>query len=238
MAVYRIVNIFHSTTGLPADDVHNTLHFMTAEGSHSPTTAQALNGHVAASFTASDVGSGIFSVAEYISAEISRTVLPTVKAYNPAGGSPLAVDTWAGMAAPAQDDTLPAEVACCLSFHADLTNILEEDVDDADADDRPERPASRRRGRLFIGPLTTDTATLGVPCKPSTPFITTLLFFADKLRSTSLLAGGAGNADWVIRSDSGFAGNSYEVVDAWVDDAFDTQRRRGRKATTRTFANL
>lgn len=238
MAIYRVNNYFHSVTGLVKDDVVNTFHFTTTEAAHSATIAAALAGHVSAGFEAV-TAPGTSKLTQFISPEISRTVKPTLKVYNPIGGSPLWVGDWPGMSAPARIYGLPGEVACCLSYNADLTNVPEEAVDDPDADTAPERPASRRRGRVYIGPLTDAAAEMSeYPIRPHSTLRNALLGFGVFLSSPTAAALTAVGTKWVVRSDSGFAGAAYPVARVSVDNSFDTQRRRGVSSTVRTFVSV
>lgn len=235
MATYKIVNHFHNVTGLPADDVVTTYHFQTTEPDYDVDTASALNGHVAASWET--VGPGATGKAStWISPEISRVTKPTLKAYGTGGGSPLAVDTWAAMSAASFDQGMPGEVALCLSYNADLTDIPEEAPDDPDADIAPERPAARRRGRIFVGPLILTCATATEPVRPVSTLIADLLGLGQLLGNPTAPALTAVGAEWVVKSNSGFAAASYPVIRVSVDDAFDTQRRRGVKPLTRSAA--
>lgn len=236
MATYKITNAFHNVTGLPEDDVVTTYHFETDEGAYDNDTASALNGFVASCWE-TITAPGTSKPSEWISPEISRVNKPTLKAYGISGGSPLAVDTWAGMTASNFDQGMPGEVALCLSYNADLVDILEEAPDDPDADTRPERPASRRRGRLFLGPLVLTCATATEPSRPLDTMRNDFLGLAVKLGdSASVPALAAVNCRWVVHSDSGFAGANYPVINAWVDNSFDTQRRRGVSPTNRLSA--
>lgn len=232
MATYRIVTTFESVTGIPKDRVTNTLHFSTSEASHDASTGSALIGHVAAAFT-TVTAPGTARPDQYLSSELSRVSLPVGRAYNPAGGSPIAQATWAGFAAAGVAGALPGEVACCLSMNADLVNVPEEAPDDADADLAPERPASRRRGRIYFGPLTSQALSGSVPERPNAVLKNILLGLGKSLAQPTNPVLTALNTGLVVRSDSGFAGAAYPVIRVSVDDAFDVQRRRGVKPTAK-----
>lgn len=232
MALYRIVTTWENLTGQPKDRVTNTLHFQTTEGALSGATGLALIGHVAAAFETVQAP-GTAKPSQYLSAELSRAVMPVGRAYNPLGGSPIAQANWAGFTAAGVATGLPGEVAVCLSLNADLTNVAEEAVDDADADAAPERPASRRRGRLYFGPLTTQALSGANPERPNAVLKNILLGLGKFLATPTAGALTAVTTQLVIRSDSGFAGAAYPVVRASVDDAFDSQRRRGVKPTAK-----
>lgn len=237
MATYRTTCAFHSVTGLPEDDVLTTYHWETSEGSPTAPVASALNGHVAAAWEAI-TSPGTAKPSTWISPEISRTTKPTCKTYAISGGSPLAVDDWLAMTASSFDQGLPSEVALCLSYAADLTGILEEAPDDADADSAPERPRARRRGRIYVGPLILTCATATEPVRPIDTMRNDLLGLAVALGNPTNATLTAVATKWVVHSDPGFGGANYEIVTAWVDNAFDTQRRRGVKATGRLTASV
>lgn len=107
---------------------------------------------------------------------------------------------------------LPDEVAICLSFQGQRTAGL---------------PQARRRGRIYFGPLRTTAATGN---RPSTTLISTLATAAATF-GAQVSALGAGYA-WGVWSPSDQ--ELVEISDGWVDNAFDTQRRRGVATTSRT----
>jgi hypothetical protein len=109
---------------------------------------------------------------------------------------------------------LPLEVCCVLSMFAD-------------------RNIARHRGRVYIGPLQEldmTTSAQGVPLvAPS--FRDTLIEHVERLiAGTAAVAGVTPQLAIYSRMD----GVARVVQHGWVDDAFDTQRRRGPRATTRT----
>jgi hypothetical protein len=108
--------------------------------------------------------------------------------------------------------TLPTEVALCLSFQG---------LKAAGA------PQARRRGRVYIGPLDEATNTDG---RPSTTVISAIVTAATTL-SSAVTALGAGY-EWGIWSvtDQHFV----PAIDGWVDNSWDTQRRRGVDPNSRT----
>ncbi len=108
--------------------------------------------------------------------------------------------------------TLPSEVALVLTFQGLKVSGL---------------PQARRRGRIYFGPLSDGAAdqNTGRP-RP-------LLLDALTNRAAALAEGNndPGDIQWVVRST--VAQSVVDVADGWVDDAFDTQRRRGPAATFR-----
>lgn len=110
---------------------------------------------------------------------------------------------------------LPSEVAVCLSYRGDLVSGT--------------NPA-RRRGRIYLGPLNSNcldgaSASDTIP-RPSSTFRTTLA-----QAGTALAAANTLGASWRVWSRAG--GSFTEITAGWVDNSFDTQRRRGERSTTR-----
>lgn len=109
---------------------------------------------------------------------------------------------------------LPSEVAICCSFFAG-------------------RNLPRSRGRIYFGPLTTGTATADgdprIKVAPTIPLM--LVGQMAKLQADSQVSG-EGRPKWCVLSQAD--AELKEVTAGWVDDAFDTQRRRGEEAKNRT----
>lgn len=111
-------------------------------------------------------------------------------------------------------EPLPEEVAGCLSFEAEQVSG---------------EPQARRRGRVYLGPLATSaTAQIGSHMYLAALFTQDV---EDGLDAAIAIwsAGDIGHgiysrADAVLRP----------AVSYWQDNALDTQRRRGVRATTRT----
>ena len=120
--------------------------------------------------------------------------------------------------------TLPGEVASCLSFQAA-----------AEAG----QPAARRRGRIYLGPLGTNT---GSQLTGSTDFRPTQAFIDAVLAAAKVMATGTGGAArlsiYSPRSDPlGDSGPDLawnDAVTLSMDNAFDIQRRRGAAPTVKT----
>ncbi len=103
----------------------------------------------------------------------------------------------------------PREVAVCLSYAS---------VDNVDAS------TPRRRGRIYVGPISgnnTNSEDVFAGLRND------ILTFGQALAS----AGSAGNTTWLLYSRTD---NVYVKIESiWVDNAWDTQRRRGLKPTVR-----
>jgi hypothetical protein len=89
----------------------------------------------------------------------------------------------------------------------------------------PINPA-RRRGRIYIGPLTTEVVTAAVTgdARPQALLLTTLTQAGKRLADRL-------EFEWSVYSRS--SGIVAPIAELWADNAFDTQRRRGAKATSR-----
>lgn len=107
---------------------------------------------------------------------------------------------------------LPSEVAMCLSYQGEKASGV---------------PQSRRRGRIYIGPL--NVGTLHTDGRPAAAAITSLVDAGENLLQASKAAP---NWKWAVYSRVNGSGVSAE--NGWVDNAFDTQRRRGVEASART----
>lgn len=113
-------------------------------------------------------------------------------------------------------ESLPAEVACCLSFEGTQQSGVNQ---------------ARRRGRIYLGPLSVSangvTSVTPFVSRPSNTFRAAVLVAAENLRQALLPSG-----IWSVFSPRTFpeAGATAEIVRFWVDDAWDTQRRRGVRA--------
>lgn len=134
-------------------------------------------------------------------------------------GAPVAVQdfTWSGGFS---GTALVEEAAITLSFRGSYGSRVEFGPGT--------RPRAHVRGRIFLGPLNTTPLTVDATTGRtliSSGVRTTITTAAAALRS-------AGDVTWSVwsRRDKAF----YAVTVGWVDNAFDTQRRRGPAATART----
>jgi len=109
----------------------------------------------------------------------------------------------------------PSEIALCTSFQAVKT---------------PGLPQSRRRGRMYIGPF--DAAQIDEE-RPNSTIISAL---AD---ATAALVDDINTlTDHAFSVYSSVTQTSAPVLDGWVDNAWDVQRRRGVVPSTRTTWTL
>lgn len=119
-----------------------------------------------------------------------------------------------------------AEAALCLSFAAAQESGV---------------PAGRRRGRIFLGPIvTTAGEVVNGQVRPKLTTQQVVASAANELQA-GLVHPGTGplRLRWSIFSpttlaQTGSIGASFnDVISGWVDDAFDTQRRRGPRPMSR-----
>lgn len=104
---------------------------------------------------------------------------------------------------------LPHEVALCLSFQADPVSGV---------------PQARRRGRIFLGPLAEAASS---QARPSTSILNVVETAAQRLLDES----GLGAWKWQVYSRT--SQTHATVTGGWIDNAWDTQRRRGNAPTAR-----
>lgn len=114
---------------------------------------------------------------------------------------------------PDNTNTLPAEVAMVLSFQAVKVSGS---------------PQARRRGRIYLPFL--KSSLNGADGRPTATIITAMATAADTLVTASKAST---TWKWVVYSPTDNAGRP--VTDGWVDNEWDTQRRRGRVRTSRTL---
>lgn len=99
--------------------------------------------------------------------------------------------------------TLPHQVSVCLSYQAERVSGLDQ---------------ARRRGRIYVGPLSQASITAGGV--PSASFI-------NSLQQAAIYLAGLGTPPygWVVHSAAG-GGGTAPVSNGWVDSSPDVQRRR------------
>lgn len=128
---------------------------------------------------------------------------------------------------PSAADPYPGEVALCLSFAA--------------AQESGVNPA-RRRGRLYLGPVANDVYVVAASqARPAQTLVDLIVGAADTLQAGLEHPASPGfRLRWSVyspttRAGGGTVGDSFnDVLTGWVDDAWDTQRRRGPKPSQRT----
>jgi hypothetical protein len=206
--------IFESDTGLPVDRVVHTFHFINAadtvwSGAQLDEIDLALE-----SFYGTTQAGTTQELDTFMSSRLSGAM--TIKHYDLHDAPPRApIRTTIAPAIVPGADSLPTEVALCLSYQGQRVSGL---------------PQSRRRGRVYIGPLSVSALVqaTGLPNTAANGVIDTIAACGTFLAGATWSALGT---VWGVYSPTDDQG--VTVTDGWVDNAFDTQRRRGEKATTR-----
>jgi len=110
---------------------------------------------------------------------------------------------------------LPAEVALCLSFQGEKVSG---------------QPQARKRNRIYLGGFKSAANVNG---RPANELIQQMLFSAEHLMQA---AQDSIDVNWVVWSQ---ADNNFHFVDSgWVDNAWDSQRRRGLAPTQRGLFDI
>lgn len=178
---------------------------------------------------------GANSITQRMATEVLRTAdAALVEAYDIQAhldgssiGSPVASRNFTPDAA-VETTSLPQEVSLCLSFRGNYGGVDEIDPEAPPGPAGDLHPRARRRGRVYLGPWNALQNDDGRPLASLQQCIADAAF---RLEDTSG-PGGAGN--WCVWSRKNVA--LYPVTTAHVDNAWDTQRRRGRAATSRLVA--
>lgn len=204
--------ILHADNGIPKDATVNTWHF--DGGVVGATPEDALN-------DAMDRLTNFYQTIDtWLASTLSGVV--TFKGYNLADASPRPALVVRDIAiVPNASTHLPSEVALVLSFRA----AYEAGVNRA-----------RRRGRIFVGPIGGDHTHIDAGMHRPEPDCVDAIVGA----ATALLAASDADAAWAVFSPTArnagasLADSTNDVVAGWVDNGWDTQRRRGAVATERT----
>lgn len=149
----------------------------------------------------------------FISTAVSRAAdACEVVLYDLADPEPrIPVETYTFTLAAATGTDMPAEVAMVVSYHAAFVSGT---------------PNARKRGRFYLGPISCAPGTgLG---RPPTALINACVDMAELLWTPI----DEPTVVWAQRSET--TGVMSPVATGWVDNAWDTQRRRGNIPTART----
>lgn len=205
--------IIPAKTAIPEDSVVNTWAFT---GTGSAVATSTLAADLLATFWGSTPTGGTNAVGKYIGASHNLNNAIIFKSYDLADPLPRApaFTTVLGInPTPLSTSQLPAEVACCMSFAALVAS-----------GDQP----ARFRGRVYIGPLniTALATSTNTWSSPLTAMMTNIV-----AAGNDMMNAGDSDCSWGIYSRTDDV--VRPVVRGWVDDAWDTQRRRGVEPTTR-----
>lgn len=206
MANIRAQVALGSATNIPADQATNTYHFEVTNA-----TAEVLDNILDLLedlYRGTSPGTGLM---QQMAADVCSGNY-TIKLYDLGDSIPRApVRERVGTRGPGQNVGLPSEVALCASFQG--ARISGEDQ-------------ARRRGRVFIPFLGITTVGAG---RPDTAII---LFVGLEFTLFAAAAEASLSVVWTIWSPTNQ--EMVPVTDGWVDNAWDTQYRRGIESTERT----
>jgi len=230
MGVIRVVAEIPHKSGLPQDTVFNNFVFIVPSTPPSDSDMTKVAGALQG-FYASVPSNSTRALGTYLGDQLDRgTGKGVFRFFNitddgvPGVGPPVKVSTFTLPAVTAAGSPLPAEVSLCLSVHADLTGI-------AEVAPGGTRPRARRRGRIYLGPWAGDANSYNAARSTSLPAsaLTNTIINAAHDLLTSLIAQGI---YWAVASAADFI--ARQIVGGYVDDAWDTQRRRGEDPQFRT----
>jgi hypothetical protein len=217
MGLLEVVARLPFVGGLERDVSENTFWFSTPGSPDGDNYAEVIT-NVTQFYNEPPSGGGSNSIGYYLSSVISRTACElVVRSIDVATGAQLTDNVHSAFTLDAAGTTnnLPLEVSLCLSFKGSRTGA----------------PAGRTRGRVYVGPLQTATATTGGAAYPipTTTFVNLLAAKADDVKGV----GEGGECPWVIYSRSD---REVAIVEGgWIDNEWDTQRRRGVAANSRVI---
>lgn len=229
MGIAHVTATFEHKSGLIKDRVVNTFTFRTPGDFIDPVDAGNIRAALEDFYNTAH-GTAGRSLGSWLSTSLSRTVKPIYRFYDitadlagtPAGSPLFTLNALANLANNVSGEGLPAEVAYALSFRGDFGA----DVEFAAGS----RPRARDRGRIYFGPLGLDAVVTGGPGVKANP--------SAGLKDSVLQAGAflrdEATTEWVVWSRAGAKVTPVTVVS--IDDAFDTQRRRGEAPTAKTAA--
>lgn len=192
---------WQANSGRPEDAITNTFHFTNTD---TVTDYDNVRDMLVDFYSATNVEKPV-AIREYMSqASVSGNYV--LKAYaleDPKPRQP--VITYQGNLDPQNTSTLPAEVALVLSFQAELESG---------------QVAARRRNRVYLGPFGEEAN--AVQGRPADELVQCLIFSGKQLIQAS---SDSLRWTWVVYSPT--TDEAYPVNNGWVDNAWDTQRRRG-----------
>jgi hypothetical protein len=208
--IYRAMAVLPHDNAIPQDVTTNVFYFDDGSAPGVPTAATpaAIAAAVSDFYNGVEADSG-----SRIASLLGESIDPSacrVKIYNLTGPPPhVPVYDQPMQLQAVGTASLPREVSVCLSFRGALVSGVNQ---------------ARRRGRVYIGPLSGGRISyLAGDARPDTNFRRILRAAAVRLIDNP-------DVNWVVRSGTGAV---TVVTGGWVDDACDTQRRRGLRATVR-----
>lgn len=205
MSVHLFTMTFQSDSELPRDSMVNTFYF--EGGGSDPENV----GDMLYDFYQEQPTDSTFSIAEAMTTT-ALTGVVTIKGYDLADPQPRApiYDDTRTLTGLGVGDALPTEVALVLSYRADYESGV---------------PAARKRGRIYLGGL---QAGYNVAGRPTSTLCSNI---AKSARDLLVAANSSVSWSWVQYSQTLEVGSAVQA--GFVDNAWDTQRRRGTEANDR-----
>lgn len=224
MSVLLVQISIPTDDGLPENGIVNTFHFET-DNAPTSTDLDTIRDDLEDFYEGAHAGAGSGLTTNF-SDELD-TANARIRIYDLADATPRVPLRNELLGLPAAGSAgLPAEVALCMSFHGAQVSG---------------EPQARKRNRIYFGPIAASSVGyLNGHAIPDSSLVAKLADAGAELQARSDAR--AGTLTWVTFSPTQAAattlgGGTFPVVNGWVDNAFDTQRRRGMKATTRnTFS--
>lgn len=209
---YRAQWAWLGPSGLPKDRFVTTWAFQAKPGTLQEAMPGAISGALAEFWSVGAGGSA--AVESFLSA---TAIAPSdnweLRIYNLGDPTPREPEIFTGDDIGITNQGLPNEVALCLSYYS-VRNI------------------PKWRGRVYIGPLASNTLAadpdLG-DVRPTLSLRTSVVNSANRLMDRA-------DVYWGLISQTD--GQFRPISNVWVDDAFDTVRKRGVGATTRIGAEV
>lgn len=205
--LYQAQWIFQSASGRPEDNITNTTHW------HKTGTFQDFENvrdMLVDFYSTAPAGASNKIIDFYTSKSLSGVW--QLKMYKLSDDKPRApVYTSQGQFELANSNAQPTEVALVMSFQTEPESGL---------------PQARRRNRIYLGPF--DYAANGETGRPSNLLVETVLFAGHQL-----IVASDESIYWAWHVYSPTQDAHYPTISGWVDNAWDSQRRRGYIATIR-----
>lgn len=212
-SIVRVNAVFEAASGLPEDRSINVWHFNCDDAVPGGGITDLANVFdMLEDFYLTTPTGGANSTKDWLSKLVAGPF--ELKAYNLSDPSPRVPIGTRSLSFTTSGTAMPSEVAFKISAKG---VIVSGDI-----------PA-RHKGGVFIGPLNTaglDTAT-------GRPTAAMILGMRRSLRDLVEASIASINNKWAIYSTADNL--AYDVEDGWVDNAFDTQRRRGNAPTARSL---
>lgn len=243
MTIIRAAAILKNSNGFARDNAVNTFHVETT-AAWTELDLNSIEAAVKAFYLTAlaaplNAPLGRFLSNRFTTVQVKQYVeVPTLDvAGNPVpSGAPIRTSTESTLPARISAQDLPEEVAVCVSYAADAV---------------PNVPAGRLRGRLYFGPLNMAALT-GLDGAVQVPNSDLLLSLRTAYaRFASVMDTDVGDAVVYSRPYKGReaierpgrttlpaiaarAGTAHNITSVWTDNAWDTQRRRGMRASAKT----